>query len=125
MRQVMLAMILTLIFWWLSRVWLANVMKWCGSAACSVLFEFQSMSLLFQKRNSMNGRTWLEPFFIGPTQKENFSMKHPVDLARRFLALADRDIKTLHLLTAVSDSDDQAIGFHAQQAIEKCLKAVL
>ena len=52
-------------------------------------------------------------------------MKHPVDLARRFLAVADRDIKTLHLLIAASDSDDQAIGFYAQQAIEKCLKAVL
>ncbi len=52
-------------------------------------------------------------------------MKQPVDLARRFLALADRDIKTFQLLTAAPDSDDQAIGFHAQQAIEKCLKAVL
>ena len=52
-------------------------------------------------------------------------MKHPVDLARRFIAVADRDIKTLHLLTAASESDDQAIGFHAQQAVEKCLKAVL
>ena len=52
-------------------------------------------------------------------------MKHPADLARRFIAVADRDIKTLHLLIAASDSDDQAIGFHAQQAIEKCLKAVL
>ena len=52
-------------------------------------------------------------------------MKHPIDLARRFLAVADRDIKTLHLLIAASESDDQAIGFHAQQAIEKCLKAVL
>ena len=52
-------------------------------------------------------------------------MKHPVDLSRRFLAVADRDIKTLHLLIVASESDDQVIGFHAQQAIEKCLKAVL
>jgi HEPN domain-containing protein len=52
-------------------------------------------------------------------------MKRPVDLARRFLAVADRDIRTLHLLIAAPESDDQAIGFHAQQAIEKCLKAVL
>ncbi|HEY2382433.1 MAG TPA: hypothetical protein VGK48_14740 [Terriglobia bacterium] len=49
-------------------------------------------------------------------------MKHPVDLARRFLVVADRDIKTLHLLIAASDSDDQAVGFHAQQAIEKWLR---
>ena len=52
-------------------------------------------------------------------------MKHPVDLARRFLTLADRDIRTFNLLAATPDSDDQAVGFHAQQAIEKCLKAVL
>jgi len=52
-------------------------------------------------------------------------MKRPADLARRFLAVADRDIKTLHVLIGAAESDDQAIGFHAQQAIEKCLKAVL
>lgn len=52
-------------------------------------------------------------------------MKQPIDLARRFLAVADRDIKTLHLLISSADSDDQVIGFHAQQAVEKCLKAVL
>ena len=52
-------------------------------------------------------------------------MKRPVDLGRRFLTLADRDIKTFHLLAAIPDSDDQAVGFHAQQSIEKCIKAVL
>ena len=52
-------------------------------------------------------------------------MKQPIDLARRFLAVADRDIKTLHLLISSADSDDQVIGFHAQQAVEKCLKVVL
>jgi HEPN domain-containing protein len=52
-------------------------------------------------------------------------MKQPRDLARRFLALADRDIKTCRQLSEIPDSDDEAIGFHAQQAIEKCLKAVL
>jgi len=46
-------------------------------------------------------------------------MKQPVDLAPRFLAVADRDIKTLRLLIATSESDDQSIGFHAQQAIVK------
>jgi hypothetical protein len=29
------------------------------------------------------------------------------------------------LLAAIPDSDDQAVGFHAQQSIEKCIKAVL
>ena len=52
-------------------------------------------------------------------------MKRSIDLARRFLALADRDIKTLRLLVSAPDSDEEAIGFHAQQAVEKCLKAVL
>ena len=52
-------------------------------------------------------------------------MKQPRDLARRFLDVADRDIRTIRLLAAVPTSDDEAVGFHAQQSIEKCLKAVL
>jgi HEPN domain-containing protein len=39
--------------------------------------------------------------------------------------MADRDIKTMILLANITESDDEAIGFHAQQAVEKCLKAVL
>ena len=52
-------------------------------------------------------------------------MKQPHDLANRYLVLADRDIKTMILLANVAESDDEAVGFHAQQAVEKCLKAVL
>ena len=52
-------------------------------------------------------------------------MKQPHDLAQRYLLMADRDIKTMILLANITDSDDEAIGFHAQQAVEKCLKAVL
>ena len=52
-------------------------------------------------------------------------MKQPRDLARRFLDVADRDIRTLRLLAAAPDSDDEAVGFHARQSIEKCLEAVL
>ena len=52
-------------------------------------------------------------------------MKRPRDLARRFLALADRDIKVFQRLADSADIDDAAVGFHAQQAVEKCLKAVL
>jgi HEPN domain-containing protein len=52
-------------------------------------------------------------------------MKQHLDLGLRFLALADRDLKTCRQLSELPDSDDEAIGFHAQQAIEKCLKAVL
>lgn len=52
-------------------------------------------------------------------------MKRPLDLARRFLDVADRDIRTLRILTTAPDSDDEAVGFHAQQSVEKCIKAVL
>ena len=52
-------------------------------------------------------------------------MKQPRDLARRLLDVADRDIRTLRLLAGAPDSDDEVVGFHAQQSIEKCLKAVL
>ena len=52
-------------------------------------------------------------------------MKRPEDLARRFLVLADRDIKAFHKLSGDLEIDDEVVGFHAQQAVEKCLKAVL
>lgn len=52
-------------------------------------------------------------------------MKQPSDLARRFLSLADRDIKVFRKLVNDPDIDDEAVGFHAQQAVEKCMKAVL
>jgi HEPN domain-containing protein len=52
-------------------------------------------------------------------------MKQPIDLARSYLLLADRDIKALELLVNARQIDDETVGFHAQQAVEKCLKAVL
>jgi HEPN domain-containing protein len=52
-------------------------------------------------------------------------MKQPEELARRFLTLADRDIKAFRKLSDDLEIDDEIVGFHAQQAVEKCLKAVL
>lgn len=52
-------------------------------------------------------------------------MKQPRDLALRFLQLANRDIGTLIVLARAEEVDDEPIGFHAQQAVEKCLKAAL
>lgn len=52
-------------------------------------------------------------------------MKQPRDLALRFLHLADRDIRALNVLVRSEDVDDETIGFHAQQAVEKSLKAAL
>lgn len=52
-------------------------------------------------------------------------MKRPEDLARRFLALADRDIRAFRKLSDDPEIDDEVVGLHAQQAVEKSLKAVL
>ncbi|MDX8404562.1 MAG: HEPN domain-containing protein [Mariprofundus sp.] len=49
----------------------------------------------------------------------------PCDLAKKFLALAARDCIALRVLAADNSTADETIGFHAQQAVEKCLKAVL
>ena len=49
----------------------------------------------------------------------------PHNLGRKFLELAMRDRIALRVLGADGDVADETIGFHAQQAIEKCLKAVL
>lgn len=47
------------------------------------------------------------------------------DLARRLLRKADQDRYTAQVLASDPDTADEAIGFHAQQAVEKSLKAVL
>lgn len=48
-------------------------------------------------------------------------MKQPRDLALRYLALADRDIKTCRQLSDIFDSHDEAIGFHAQKQSKNVL----
>lgn len=51
-------------------------------------------------------------------------MTPPIDLARRLLALAGRDIISFRALASHPEVDISATGFFAQQAVEKCLKAV-
>ena len=45
--------------------------------------------------------------------------------ARMFLRLADRDVRALAGMVVGEPFDDEVFGFHAQQAIEKTLKAWL
>lgn len=52
-------------------------------------------------------------------------MKQPIDQALRFLRLAERDIRAFRVLKKTSDIDLTTVCFHAQQAVEKSLKAVL
>jgi HEPN domain-containing protein len=47
------------------------------------------------------------------------------DLAKVLARKAQGDAKVVRTLAAYPDIDDEAIGFHAQQAIEKWLKAVM
>ena len=49
----------------------------------------------------------------------------PVDQARRFLSLADRDIKAFQVLKSAPEVSIVTVCFHAHQAVEKSLKAVL
>jgi len=51
-------------------------------------------------------------------------MPHHIDQAARLLALAKRDKTSFLALASHSDVDISATGFFAQQAVEKCLKAV-
>lgn len=48
----------------------------------------------------------------------------PLDLARVFLSKARQDLEALEVLSE-SDVADEIVGFHAQQAVEKAIKAVL
>ncbi len=52
-------------------------------------------------------------------------MNQAAEEAGRFFRLACRDRDTFVLLSGLAQADEAAIGFHAQQAIEKALKAVL
>ena len=49
----------------------------------------------------------------------------PRDLAKKFLELAAQDCNALRVLAGDRSIADETMGFHAQQAVEKCLKAVL
>ncbi|EDN71168.1 conserved hypothetical protein [Beggiatoa sp. PS] len=47
------------------------------------------------------------------------------DEAQRFLSMADRDVKAFRVLKNAPEIHLATVCFHAQQAVEKCLKAVL
>ncbi len=51
-------------------------------------------------------------------------MMPPVELARRLLVLAERDMISFRALASHPEVDISATGFFARQAVEKCLKAV-
>lgn len=52
-------------------------------------------------------------------------MKLPLDRAKNFLMHADRDISAFDILKDDSRAHPETICFHAQQAVEKILKAAL
>jgi HEPN domain-containing protein len=49
-------------------------------------------------------------------------MNH-IDQAEKLLLMAAKDIKALELMISPESIDDEIYGFHAQQAVEKALKA--
>lgn len=46
-----------------------------------------------------------------------------IDQARQLLVMASKDIKAMKSLLSPESVDDEIFGFHAQQAVEKSLKA--
>lgn len=46
-----------------------------------------------------------------------------IDQARQMLVMASKDIKAMKSLLSPEAADDEIFGFHAQQAVEKSLKA--
>ena len=48
-----------------------------------------------------------------------------LEAAELFLEKAASDLAAARLLAGDADQDDNVVGFHAQQAVEKALKAVV
>jgi HEPN domain-containing protein len=48
---------------------------------------------------------------------------NPIDHAKLLLLMASKDLKALDLMIMPESVDDEIFGFHAQQAVEKTLKA--
>lgn len=46
-----------------------------------------------------------------------------IDQARQMMVMASKDIKAMKSLLSPESADDEIFGFHAQQAVEKSLKA--
>lgn len=51
-------------------------------------------------------------------------MTIPINVSRRLLSLAQRDMTSFRALAMHPEVDISATGFFAQQAVEKCLKSV-
>jgi len=48
-----------------------------------------------------------------------------LEQGRSLLAMARKDLRAMEILAAAGGSDDEIIGYHAQQAVEKAIKAWL
>lgn len=52
-------------------------------------------------------------------------MTPSIEEATRLLRIAGRDIQTFHILAGHPEASQSALCFHAQQSVEKSLKAIL
>lgn len=50
---------------------------------------------------------------------------NPIENAQQLLVMASKDMKAMDLMMLPESVDDEIFGFHAQQAVEKALKAWL
>ena len=81
--------------------------------------------LCTRRRNTSGAVKCRAPCCIGRARKGGACMKPHIDEAWRSLRLADRDITAFDLLKYEPEVHVSIVCFHAQQAVEKSLKAVL
>ena len=48
-----------------------------------------------------------------------------LDQARSLISMARKDLKAIEILSTAEGADDEIVGYHAQQAVEKATKAWL
>src|SRR5512137_1350783 len=83
------------------------------------------MSSCIRMRSSSDEARYRVLSFIGHGRKGGRSMKPHIEEALLSLRLADRDTKAFKVLSDDPDVHLSVVCFHAQQAVEKSLKAAL
>src|SRR5437764_1450762 len=98
----------------------------CGYDVNCGMFSPRSMASSSTARSPVVGPPFEERWLSGRFAKAAFlPTPEEIEAADLFLGKAAPDLAAARLLAGDDEQDDDVVGFHAQQAVEKSLKAVV